>query len=233
MREPLVFLPGAMVDARLFLPQIVILGPKWSAQVILPVQGDTVEEMSAHVLEQAPARFALVGHGLGGAVALDVLRREGERVTRVVLISTPPLAEQPQAAAAREARIVAARSGRLVEALRDEVPEEALADTPWRADVVAVLHDMGLGLGEDVFVRQSRAMQRRPDQQKTMRRVKIPALVMGGAADTLLTVRRQEFTAGLMPWAKWCVIEGAGHVPSLEQPDLVAEALDGFLGGAV
>ena len=72
MREPLVFLPGAMADARLFLPQIVILGPKWSAQVILPVQGETVEAMSAHVLEQAPARFTLVGHGLGGAVALDV-----------------------------------------------------------------------------------------------------------------------------------------------------------------
>ena len=237
VREPLVFLPGAMADARLFLPQIVILGPCWSAQVILPVQGETVEEMSAHVLAQAPARFALVGHGLGGAVALDVLRREAtkeaSRVTRVVLISTPPLSEQPQAAAAREARIVAARSGRLEEALREEVPLEALADTPWRGEVAAVLRDMGMGLGEGVFLRQSRAMQRRPDQQKTMRRVKVPALVMGGAADSLLPVRRQEFTAGLMPWGKLCVIEGAGHVPSLEQPDLVAEAIEGFLNGPI
>ena len=231
MREPLVFVPGLMADARLFLPQMVILGARWSVQVILPVQGETVEEMSAHVLEQAPARFALVGHGLGGAVALDVLRRDAGRVTRVVLISTPPLSEQPQAAAAREARIVAARSGRLAEALVGEVPEAALADTPWRGEVMAVMHDMGMGLGEGVFMRQSRAMQRRPDQQKTMRRVKIPALVMGGAADTVLPVRRQEFTAGLMPWGKLCVIEGAGHVPSLEQPDLVAEAIEEFLNG--
>ena len=117
--------------------------------------------------------------------------------------------------------------------MRDEVPDEALADTLLRRDVVAVLRDMGLALGERVVVRQSRAMQRRPDQQKTMRRVKIPALVMGGAADILLTVRRQAFTAGLMPWTKLCVIEGAGHVPSLEQPDLVAEALEGFLSGTV
>ena len=92
---------------------------------------------------------------------------------------------------------------------------------------------MAAGLGEGVYLRQSRAMQRRPDQQKTMRRTKIPALIMGGEADTLLPVKRQEFTAGLMPYGKLCVIRGAGHVPTLEQPDLVAEAIETFLNGPV
>ena len=233
MREPLVFLPGLMCDARMFLPQMVALGDRWSAQVILPVQGDTVEEMSQHVLDQAPARFALIGHGLGGAVALDVLRRAAQRVTRVVLISTPPLSEVPQIAAAREARIVAARSGRLLEAMAEEVPLSALCDTEWRGDVVAVLQDMALGLGEGVFLRQSRAMQRRPDQQKTMRRVKLPALILAGEADSMLPVLRQQFTAGLMPYGKMAVIPGAGHVPTLEQPDLATSAIETFLNGPV
>ena len=233
MREPLVFLPGLMCDARMFLPQMVALGDRWSAQVILPVQGDTVEEMSQHVLDQAPARFALIGHGLGGAVALDVLRRAAERVTRVVLISTPPLSEVPQIAAAREARIVAARSGRLLEAMAEEVPLSALCDTEWRGDVVAVLQDMALGLGEGVFLRQSRAMQRRPDQQKTMRRVKLPALILAGEADSMLPVLRQQFTAGLMPYGKMAVIPGAGHVPTLEQPDLATSAIETFLNGPI
>ena len=233
MREPLVFLPGLMCDARMFLPQMVALGDRWSAQVILPVQGDTVEEMSQHVLDQAPARFALIGHGLGGAVALDVLRRAAQRVTRVVLISTPPLSEVPQIAAAREARIVAARSGRLLEAMAEEVPLSALCDTEWRGDVVAVLQDMALGLGEGVFLRQSRAMQRRPDQQKTMRRVKLPALILAGEADSMLPVLRQQFTAGLMPYGKMAVIPGAGHVPTLEQPDLATSAIETFLNGPI
>lgn len=156
-----------------------------------------------------------------------------ERVTRVVLISTPPLSETPQAAAGREARIVAARSGRLQGAMQEEIPLTALADTEWRGEVMALMQDMALGLGEGVFLRQSRAMQRRPDQQKTMRRIKIPALIMGGEADTLLPVKRQEFTAGLMPYGKMSVIEGAGHVPSLEQPDLVSTAIEAFLNGPV
>ncbi len=233
MSEPLVFLPGLMADARLFLPQMVALGTRYATQVILPTHGETVEENSQFVLDQAPARFALIGHGLGGAIALDVLRRMAERVTRVVLISTPPLSETPQAAAGREVRIVAARSGRLQGAMQEEIPLTALADTEWRGEVMALMQDMALGLGEGVFLRQSRAMQRRPDQQKTMRRIKIPALIMGGEADTLLPVKRQEFTAGLMPYGKMSVIEGAGHVPTLEQPDLVSTAIEAFLNGPV
>ncbi|MEO8243441.1 MAG: alpha/beta hydrolase [bacterium] len=233
VREPLVFVPGLMADARMFLPQIVALGSEWSAQVCLATHGETVEENSQYVLDQAPQKFALIGHGLGGAVALDVLRRAAERVTRVVLISTPPLSEPPQVAVAREERIVAARAGRLLQAMAEEVPIGALADTEWRGDVVAVMQSMALELGEGVFLRQSRAMQRRPDQQKTMRRIKIPALIMGGEADTVTPVARQEFTAGLMPYGKLCVIPGAGHLPTLEQPDLVSDALRAFLNGPI
>lgn len=231
MHEPVVLIPGLMADARLFLPQLVGLGALRAMQVTLVTQGDTVEAMSARVLAQAPERFALVGQGLGGDVALDVVRRAPDRVTRVVLIATDPLAEAPQAAAAREARIVAARSGRLAEAMLEEVPKGALADTPWRDEVLALVRDMALSLGEGVFLRQSRALQRRPDQQKTMRRVKFPALVLAGAEDRLVPVRRQEFTAGLMPFATLQLIDGAGHLPTLEQPEAVSAALEAFLNG--
>ena len=199
MHDPVVLIPGLMADVRLFLPQIVGLGAVRAMQVVLVTQSDTVEAMSSYVLATAPARFALVGHGLGGEVALDVVRRAPDRVSRVVLMATDPLAEAPSTSAAREARIVAARSGRLAEAMLGEIPPAALADTPWRDEVLALVRDMAMGLGKGVFLRQSRALQRRPDQQKTMRKVKIPALVLVGANDTLVPVRRQEFTAGLMP----------------------------------
>jgi len=220
-----------MADARLFVPQLVGLGAARAMQVVLVTQGETVEAMSAFVLAQAPPKFALIGHGLGGDVALDVVRREPDRVSRVVLIATDPLAEAPQAAAAREVRIVAARSGRLAEAMLEEIPRAALADTAWRDDVLALVQDMALGLGEGVFLRQSRALQRRPDQQKTMRRVKIPALILAGAQDTLVPMRRQEFTAGLMPFGKMQLIDDAGHLPTLEQPEAVTAVLEAFLNG--
>lgn len=230
-REPLVLIPGLMADARVFLPQLVRLGADRAMQVALATKGDTVEQMSEAILPGLPEKFALLGHGLGGDIALDIIRRIPDRVTRVILLATDPLSEPPQAAAAREARIVAAKSGRLAEAMREEVPLAAIVDAPWRDEIMALIKDMALGLGEGVFLRQSRALQRRPDQQKTMRRVKLPVLVIAGEADTLVPMRRQEFTANLMPYGKLVVIEGAGHLASLEQPEAVSEAIAAFLDG--
>jgi pimeloyl-ACP methyl ester carboxylesterase len=233
MNDPLVLIPGLMADARLFLPQMVRLGADRAMLVVLPTRGETVEQMSEAILPALPPKFALLGHGLGGDIALDLIRRVPDRVTRVILMATDPLPEPPASAAAREMRIVAARSGRLGQAMHEEIPPAALADTEWRAEILALVQDMALGLGEGAFLRQSRALQRRPDQQKTMRRVKLPALVIAGAADTLVPMRRSEFTAGLMPFGKLQVIADAGHLASLEQPEAVSEALAAFLKGPV
>ena len=129
--------------------------------------------------------------------------------------------------------MVAARSGRLIEAMGEEIPLTALAKTEWRSEIVALIKDMAIGLGEGVFIRQSRALQRRPDQQKTMRRVKLPALVIAGELDTAVPMRRSEFTANLMPFGKLEVIAAAGHLPTLEQPEAVSAALTAFLAGPV
>lgn len=230
MADPILFIPGLMQDARAFLPQIVALGTRHAAQIYMPVQ-ESVEKMSQDALHQAPARFALVGHGLGGVVALDILRRAPDRVTHIVLVSTDPLAEAPQQAALREARMVAAQSGRLKTAIAEDVPQGALADTPDRAAVLALMQDMALGLGEGVYLRQCRALQRRPDQQRTLRRATVPALMLTGVADTLMTMRRHEFARDLMPSSVLKRIEAAGHLPMLEAPEAVTTAIAGFLTG--
>lgn len=231
MTDPILFIPGILCDARIFLPQIVHLGAKHAIHIAVPGTGDTVEQMAERVLAHAPAKFALVGCGLGGDIALDILRRDIDRVTRVALISTDPLAEAPTNAAAREARIVAAKSGRLKEAILQEYPPEAFAQSPWRADIMALMQDMGLTLGEGVFMRQSRASQRRPDQQKTLRRAMLPVLVIAGQSDPITPVRRQDFTSGLAPYGKLVVIPDAGHLPTLEQPEAVTAALEEFVNG--
>jgi len=231
MQEPLVMIPGLMADARLFLPQMVRLGTERACHICIAARGDTVEQMSELMMAGLPAKFALMGHGLGGDIALDIIRRVPDRVTRVVLLATDPLSEPPQTAVERETRMVMARAGRLVEAMAQEVPVSSVADSPWRDEIMALVKDMALGLGEGVFLRQSRALQRRPDQQKTMRKVKLPALVIAGRQDPLVPLRRQEFTATLMPYGQFKIIEDAGHMAPLEQPEAVSDAVEAFLSG--
>ena len=183
MPDPLILVPGMLCDARAFWHQIIALSGDRAVMVAPPARGATVEEMAEDILAQAPARFALAGQGLGGNVTLEMLRRAPERVLRIALIATNAQAEGSAVAVAREPRIVGAQAGRLAEVAAEELPGSALADGSARDEILDMVRDMALTLGEGAFIRQSRAMQRRPDQQKVLRRAMLPALVICGADD--------------------------------------------------
>ena len=228
MTEPVLLIPGLLCDPRLWAHQLLHLSQHRPVMVMQP-KGASIEDMATQVLAAAPARFALVGQGMGGNVALAMLRRGLDRVSRIALLSTDPLPEHPAVAAAREARMVAAQSGRLWQALAEEYPP---ADMGARAEAAqARLREMAEFLGEGMFLSQSRVMQRRPDQQKTMRLAVLPALVMGGAQDSVVPPRRHEFVAKLMPFGRLKILEGVGHLLPLEAPEVVTAALETFLRG--
>jgi pimeloyl-ACP methyl ester carboxylesterase len=69
----------------------------------------------------------------------------------------------------------------------------------------------------------------RPDQSDTLRGVDVPTLILCGRDDTLCPVSRHELMAELIPDARLEIIEGAGHLPTLEQPELTNAALARWL----
>lgn len=229
MKEPLVLLPAMMCDARLFGPQIAELSRDMAVMVAPVTMGERIEEIASGLLDILPKRFALAGLAMGGVVAMEILRRAPDRVSRIALIDTHPLAETPVLAASREPQIVKVRSGRLDEVVREEIKPTSLAPGPYRAEVLALVMEMARTLGPEIYIRQARAMQRRKDQQATLRRCKVPALVMCGAHDTLYPVKRHEFMAELIPSARLHVLEGSGHLPTLEQPDETTAALRAWM----
>ncbi|WP_299887038.1 alpha/beta fold hydrolase [uncultured Ruegeria sp.] len=229
MIEPLVFLPGLMCDARLFRPQIDVMSRDRAVTVAPISSGERIEEIASGLLDQLPHRFALAGLSMGGVVALELIRRAPERVSRLCLMATDAQADTPQIAAGREDLIVAARSGRLEEAMRRVVGSDTLAPGPRRIPILNNLLSMAMDLGPELFVRQMQALQRRPDQQGTLRRIKVPTLILCGSHDTLTPVRKHAFMADLIPGAVLQTIENAGHLPTLETPNVVIDALRNWL----
>jgi len=230
-QDPLVLLPGMMCDARVFASQIRVLSGQLPVMVAPLLGGERIEDIAIHLLQQLPARFALVGLSMGGIVAMEILRRAPERVSKLCLISTSPLADTPAQAASREPLIIGARTGRMEDVLRQSMLPEFLAPGPQRIEILSQVHQMGMELGEDLFVAQTRALQRRRDQQGTLRKCKVPTLILCGEYDQMTPVKRHEFMADLIPTAKLEVVTAAGHLPTLERPDVVNRVLLEWLGG--
>lgn len=217
-----VFLPGMMCDGRLFqhMPDHICLALS---------EHDSAEALAADVLQNAPDQFALAGLSMGGIVAMEVIRQAPDRVTKLALMDTNCEAETDSVKQHRVPQMEKAASGRLRAVMRDEMKPNYLADGPHRNAVLDLCMDMALGLGSDVFVRQSKALRDRPDQKKTLRCWTKPALVLTGAQDRLCPLHRHTLMAELMPQADLVVIEGAGHLPPLERPADTARAMQRWL----
>lgn len=229
MNDPLVLLPGMMCDARLFEHQMTVLSRDRAVMIAPITKGDRVEDIAASILDSLPERFALAGLSMGGIVAMEIMRRVPDRISRFCLMDTNPLAETPAAAASREPMIIATKAGRLDDVMRDTMRSEYLAPGPQGIKVLNLVYEMARDLGPEVFVAQSRALQRRMDQQGTLRRCKVPTLVLCGQEDRLTPLKRHEFMAELIPNGVLCVIPDAGHLPTLEQPELTTRALQQWL----
>jgi pimeloyl-ACP methyl ester carboxylesterase len=229
MADPLVLIPGPLMDMRIFLPQVIALSEV--APVVVPGfrPQATVEAMADEILPALPASFALMGHGLGGAIALELLRRLPNRISRIVLVATDPLPPPRNQSAERDDLVVKARAGRHAEALSRCPAIRDYASRPETADLAAVLTDMALTRGVEAFALAARAEARRPDQQRLLRTARQPVLIVAGAEDPMVPARRAGFMAELLVRAETCLIEGAGHLPTLEAPDEVNARLRAFL----
>jgi pimeloyl-ACP methyl ester carboxylesterase len=218
-----------MCDARLFGPQIAAFSGLRPVHLATIAGADRVEALAAALLRAAPLRFALAGLSMGGIVAMEALRQAPDRVERIALLDTNPLAETPEVAARREPQIARARAGRLAEVVRDELAPLYLAAGSARGDILDLVLAMAEALGPAVFERQSRALQTRPDQTATLRAFRGPALVLCGAEDRLCPVARHELMHALLPASTLEIVPGAGHLPTLEQPAAVQAAIARWL----
>lgn len=229
MSLPLLLLPGMMCDARLFsrltLPGTILHGD-------ISGQG-SMTALAASVLAQAPPRFALAGLSMGGIVAMEIARQAPERVARLALMDTNPLAETDAVSARRGPQIERARAGHLDDVMRHEMKPNYLTNGPDRAAILDLCMDMALNLGPDVFIRQSVALRDRPDQCATLCAILVPTLILCGCDDALCPPERHRLMQRLVPGSTLTIVEGAGHLPPLERPDETTAALTRWLDDAV
>ena len=226
---PLVMIPGMMCDERLFASQINELSKRREVHFAKITDHETISELASDVLNNAPPVFALAGLSMGGIVAMEIVSQAPERVERLALLDTNPLAELPDVLKRRGPQIDAIKNGQLKEIIRDEMKPNYLFDGVRKTEILKLCMDMALDIGPDAFIRQSIALRDRVDQKNTLGSYKRPALVLCGRHDVLCPLERHELMHTLLENSKLEIIEDAGHLPTLEQPKITTMALASWL----
>lgn len=196
-----------------------------------PYQMEELASVVAAILdEKKEERCLLLGHSMGGYVALAFADHFPDRLAGLGLIHSHPFADSEERRAGRQRSIeLIQRSGHpaYVRQLIPGLFSPAFASA--RPDQVEYLIQRGLSYPAEAYIAGLQAMLGRPDRSEVLRQGNYPVLFVIGKDDTLipqdriLDVTYLPDTSAVHRWA------GVGHLSMLEAPDLLQTALLEFL----
>jgi pimeloyl-ACP methyl ester carboxylesterase len=162
---------------------------------------------------------------MGGFIALASMRLAPERVARLALLDTNARADTPERTAERERFIALAQRGRFAEVNATLTPRYLHPKRQKDETFKAIIRDMAEDVGVEGFVRQQRAIMRRPDSRPMLASIRCPTLVLVGDNDAATPPALSEEIADGIPGAKLTIVKECGHLSTLECPDEINAAL--------
>jgi len=171
-------------------------------------------------------RIVLCGLSVGGLIAQGIAARQPDRVSALILCDTAARIGDDDLwntrIAAIEADGIEALADPIMErwlsaGFRAEKPDEALA---WRNMLVRTTVDGYVG---------TCAAIRDADLTESTRQIRMPVLGICGSEDGATPPDLVRGTIAMIEGARFELIEGAGHLSCVENPDRVAALITGFL----
>ena len=223
----LVFACAHLTDERLFAHQVDALGATHDCRVFAFRDHTTLGGMADELLAHVPPRFTLIGLSLGGYLAFEVIRRQRERIERLVLLDTRAVGDTETQRQGRFADIEKVRAGG-IDALSPELPTRWMHPAH-RARLSDLMGSMARSIGDRGQFNQQQAMLARPDSQADLRMVSVPTLIACGREDPVTPLAEHERMRDCVSGARLEVFEQCGHLSTIEQPNVVTSVLTSWL----
>jgi pimeloyl-ACP methyl ester carboxylesterase len=222
---PILLVPGLVSSPRIFAPVIPALWRFGPITVANHIRDDNMGAIARRILAEAPPRFALAGHSMGGYIAFEIMRQAPERVAKLALINTQARPDTPEASTRRRGMIERAKGGQYHAVLDELFPGFVHPSRQGDASLRQLVYDMGEDVGADAFIRQQAAVMSRPDSRPTLAWIRCPTLVLTGDEDNTIPNALSSEMANGIPGAKLVTLPNCGHLPQPEQPQACADAL--------
>jgi 3-oxoadipate enol-lactonase len=229
---PLLMLHSLGTDGRVWQPQAEALATRF--RILRPdLRGHgltdvtpgpyTIDGMARDVLAALDAlgidRLAVAGLSIGGMIAQSLAHQAPDRIAALVLCGTalaiPPASLWHERAATVRTRGMAAIADGVLARWLTEAADPAAR---------ATLRGMLLATDPEGYAGAAEAIAA-ADLTATTRMLRLPAFILVGDRDAATPLSSAEALRAALPGARLRLIGGAAHIPTLEQPRLVAQAL--------
>lgn len=173
----------------------------------------------------------VLGHSMGGYVAVSVAQRYSDLVSGLILFSSSPAGDSDERRENREREI------KLIEAGKKEMlsainPGKGFAPMNHRrmANEIDELSEQMMIMDDEAIVATLKGLMRREDRSEFFAKTSMPRLMIFGKHDAYIPQEIAQSMIEKYPTAKHVWLENSGHNGFLEQPDESAQAILEFIG---
>lgn len=227
--EPLILIPGLGATRNLFRQQLVALSARANCIVVRHGRFADLRMEAGAILSEAPPKFGLAGHSMGGYLALEIMRRAPERVTRLALIDTRASADTDDERTRREELIKLAEEEGLDSVHKLLWPRLVHSSKVRDAGLEGLVRGMLEETGVDGFIRQQRAILSRINYWGALGAIQVPTTIIVGEQDVVTPPSAAKAMQGAIAGADLTIVPRCGHLAPLEQVFAVNGALERWL----
>jgi len=188
------------------------------------------EALAARLEREVSGPVVVVGHSIGGMVALELALRWPERVAALVLCATTAAFGSRDGSFQQrflEERLAPLEAGRRLAELAPEVIPRLVGRDP---------DPQGLRRAVEAMARVPEAAWRDAlralvgfDRRSDLAHVRVPVLLVAGARDVQAPAATMKRMAVRLPDAVFALVSGAGHLVPFEQPRAFRALVERFL----
>jgi len=240
---PLLLIHGFPFSSRMWDRQLESLSQ--TARVLtpdLPGFGETPASSSTSVEKLAEDCAALLdmlgssepavigGLSMGGYIALAFVRLFPERVRGLILASTRAGADSAEGKANRDKSIAQVKESGPANVIAGMHPKLlALSAYKEKPALAQELKEMMNESSSEGVVAALTAMRDRPDSIPFLEKITVPTLIVHGKEDAVIPPSEAQVMADAIPHSELHLIEKAGHLPNMEQPEEFNRIMVNFL----
>lgn len=203
---------------------------QWQDRSVITVDysADTV---AALFLKIGATGATVIGHSMGGYVAVALADRHGELVDRLVMLHSSPSGDTPDKREFRLREIAAIEAGKK-EVLATVNPGKGFAPMNQRrlSDKIDELSEQIMITEDAAIVATLKGLMEREDRTDFFASTPIPRLMIFGKWDSYIPTQAAESMIERFPTATHAWLENSGHNSFLEEPDKVVEIISEFVG---